>query len=352
MLRSAFALAILATLAACSRSSPAPVVYGSPPITLPSASAGQRVVAADGDTVFALARKYDVPVRDLIEVNGLAPPYRLQTGRALLIPAAQTHLVQPGETIYSLSRRYGVDMREVARANHVAPPYGLRVGERLRVPRGAAPEPVATVVVARPEPPAPAVKPAPPGAVGVTELPPPAAMAPAPILPPAPAVPPANETAAVAPPPAAIPERAGRAFLWPVTGKVVSRFGSKPGGLQNDGINIAAPKGAPVRAAENGVVVYAGNELRGFGNLLLVRHSDGWVSAYAHNEQLLVDRGAPVKRGQVIAKVGSTGSVTAPQLHFELRQGVNAVDPLRYLGKPEGPAVSATGGPGDRPGPG
>jgi murein DD-endopeptidase MepM/ murein hydrolase activator NlpD len=101
--------------------------------------------------------------------------------------------------------------------------------------------------------------------------------------------------------------------------------------LHNDGINIAAPKGTPVRAADNGVVVYVGNELRGFGNLVLIKHADNWVTAYAHNETTLVSRGDKVKRGQAIARVGNSGSVAEPQLHFEIRQGTRAVDPMGLL---------------------
>ncbi|MEX2201722.1 MAG: M23 family metallopeptidase, partial [Dongiaceae bacterium] len=141
-----------------------------------------------------------------------------------------------------------------------------------------------------------------------------------------------TQTAAVDPMLIEPAARSSGTFLWPVNGKVVSEFGAAADGLHNDGINIAAPRGTPVRAAENGVVVYSGNELRGFGNLLLVRHADGFVSAYAHNESLLVERGATVERGQTIARVGSSGSVTSPQLHFELRRGTEAVDPREYLG--------------------
>ena len=112
---------------------------------------------------------------------------------------------------------------------------------------------------------------------------------------------------------------------------MVSTFGAKPGGLHNDGINIAAERGAPVRAAGDGIVAYAGNELRGFGELVLIRHDDGWVTAYGHNEDLLVDRGETVERGQIIGRVGATGSVSSPQLHFEIRKGIEAVDPLEYL---------------------
>jgi murein DD-endopeptidase MepM/ murein hydrolase activator NlpD len=116
-----------------------------------------------------------------------------------------------------------------------------------------------------------------------------------------------------------------------VQGRIVSDFGPKPGGLHNDGINISAARGAPIHAAENGVVVYAGNELRGFGNLLLVRHADGWVTAYGHCDQLLVRRGQQVRRGQAIARVGSTGNVRTPQLHFEVRRGTRPVNPNEFL---------------------
>ena len=134
---------------------------------------------------------------------------------------------------------------------------------------------------------------------------------------------------------AAIPPRSGRAFAWPLRGRVISDYGPKPGGLQNDGVNIAAPQGTPFHAAENGVVVYAGNELRGFGNLILIRHADGWVTAYAHANEILVPRGEQVRRGQVIGKVGATGNVNAPQLHFEIRRGARAVDPREFLARVE-----------------
>ena len=117
----------------------------------------------------------------------------------------------------------------------------------------------------------------------------------------------------------------------PVRGPVLSGFGAKAKGLRNDGINIAAQRGAPVMAAEHGVVAYAGNELRGFGNLLLIKHANGWITAYAHNDTLLVRRGDRVERGQRIATVGATGNVRSPQLHFELRRGRIAEDPEKHL---------------------
>jgi murein DD-endopeptidase MepM/ murein hydrolase activator NlpD len=120
-------------------------------------------------------------------------------------------------------------------------------------------------------------------------------------------------------------------FRWPVRGRVIAAFGPKPSGLQNDGINLAVPEGTPIKAAEDGVVAYAGNELKGYGNLVLVRHANGFVTAYANASDILVKRGEAVKRGQVIAHSGQTGNVTSPQLHFEIRKGATPVDPAQYL---------------------
>ena len=142
------------------------------------------------------------------------------------------------------------------------------------------------------------------------------------------------EPVVAAPPAGPPPPRAGKTFLWPLRGRVIATFGEQGKGLHNDGINIQAPRGTPIKAAENGVVRYAGNEIRGFGNLLLIRHAGGYMTAYAHADTLLVKRGDTVHRGQVIARVGATGSATEPQLHFEIREGSQPVDPTRYLGSP------------------
>lgn len=120
-------------------------------------------------------------------------------------------------------------------------------------------------------------------------------------------------------------------FVWPVNGTVISTFGSGLNGERNDGINIAAPSGTPIHAAASGTVTYAGNELKGYGNLLLIKHADGYVTAYAHADRLLVSRGDFVAKGQVIGYAGTTGDVTSPQLHFEIRNGVTPVNPERYL---------------------
>jgi murein DD-endopeptidase MepM/ murein hydrolase activator NlpD len=121
------------------------------------------------------------------------------------------------------------------------------------------------------------------------------------------------------------------AFRWPVRGRVITSFGPKANGQQSDGIDLAVPEGTAVRAAEDGVVAYAGNELKGYGNLILIRHGNGFVTAYAHASEIMVKRNDTVRRGQVIAKSGQTGNVTSPQLHFEIRKGSSPVDPAQFL---------------------
>ena len=127
-------------------------------------------------------------------------------------------------------------------------------------------------------------------------------------------------------------DRAGATdFRWPVRGRIISGFGKKASGERNDGINLAVPEGTSVKAAEDGEVIYSGNELKSYGNLILIRHDNGWVSAYAHNSELKVRRGDKIRRGQIVALSGMSGGVTTPQVHFELRKDATPVDPLSYL---------------------
>jgi murein DD-endopeptidase MepM/ murein hydrolase activator NlpD len=120
-------------------------------------------------------------------------------------------------------------------------------------------------------------------------------------------------------------------FVWPVQGRIISDYGTTANGQRNDGINIATQYGQPIRAAAGGTVTYAGNELKGYGNLVLIKHDDGYVTAYAHAQKLTVQRGARVGAGDVIGYAGDTGDVTSPQLHFEIRHGVKPVNPRPLL---------------------
>ncbi len=257
-----------------------------------------RVIRVNkGDTLYALSRAHNIPVRDLIKANNLRAPYDLAVGQRLNLPVAHVHTVQKGETGYSISRQYGVTVSALMTENKVKYPYRLSVGQKLTLPGGAELKTAANTSSSASTPSSTARRQA---------------------------VRPAVSSAAA-------PPRSGTGFHWPVEGKIASRYGPKQGGLHNDGINILAKQGSPVHASESGVVVYASNALEGYGNLLLVRHQGGWMTAYAHNERLLVRPGQKVGKGEVIARVGTTGSVTVPQLHFEIRKGRQALDPLKYL---------------------
>jgi murein DD-endopeptidase MepM/ murein hydrolase activator NlpD len=236
------------------------------------------------------------------------------------------HRVRAGETIYGIAKQHNVDAYTLINVNRLIPPFYLSEGQRLVIPQPGSGMASGAVVAARP----------PASASGAASSPPEDARE-APKQQAAREASPSPRTAA---PLTKMPQEAG-GFIWPIEGRLLSEFGAKGGGLYNDGINIAGRTGASVRAAESGVVAYAGNEVRGFGNMLLIKHDGGWVTAYAHNDALLVERGDRVKRGQVIARVGSTGSVDQPQLHFEIRKGKKAVDPLDHLPRP---SAAATGG--------
>lgn len=287
------------------------------PRSLPIPASGQ-VDVAPGDTVYSIARRYDVTMRDVIDANRLEAPFLLQVGQSLRLPPPRVYTVSPGDTIYSVSRRFGVDMRTLVSMNGLAVPYQVTAGRQLKMPVRGAPNAAASRTAASTT------------ATGAIEL------VPLPRPRPGEADSGASARLAVANPSGRSyslrpPSREGKRFLWPVRGRVISNFGPREGGLHNDGINIAAPKGVPILAADSGVVAYAGKELRGFGNLLLIKHADGWTTAYAHAHRILVKRGDRVKRGQTIGTIGSSGGVTRPQLHFELRQGARAIDPRREL---------------------
>jgi murein DD-endopeptidase MepM/ murein hydrolase activator NlpD len=252
------------------------------------------------------------------------------------------HLVLPGETLSEVAEHYRTPLATLANLNDVAPPYRVYAGQVLDIPSvtlqaspaSADTKPRTASIVAR-ELPAPEARPQPVQvasmavdgvalAVRPVETGSRRALAPTPM--PRRAVEATRLAAQKSPPPLS-----GDGFLWPVQGSITSPFGAKPSGARNDGINIRATEGTPVRAAENGVVVYAGDEIPGYGRMLLISHADGLTTAYAHNAKLLVAVGAVVERGQTVATVGRTGDVTSPQLHFELRDGKEPLDPLAYL---------------------
>jgi murein DD-endopeptidase MepM/ murein hydrolase activator NlpD len=455
LVRAAAAALLCALLAACNQSgrprnavAPKPA----PAIAVPAVPAadfgkviGGAYIVAPGDTLAAVSRRTDTPIRSLIDMNNLQPPYALAAGMRLSLQQRSQYVVQQGDTLSGLAKRYGTSEGTLAAINNLQPPYVVRPGQRISIPgenesanlpatSAAAvppPTPVGSVTsaplsipataptsttpasttttpasttpastlpsttatttpaasgsgISAQSLPAPAGTatplPAPAPTATTTTLPKPTTQTTMSPLPPAPK--PVEAQASALPAPAAVPTtpvtpppatttttattttkpivtapkpaapatvapdtetqaamQAGPAagsgkgpFVWPVQGKVISTFGSSKDGTKNDGINIAAPAGAPVVAAADGTVAYAGNELRGFGNMILLRHDGGYVTAYAHNASLLVKKGDKVKRGQTIARVGATGAVFGPQLHFEIRKGTEPLDPMSFLG--------------------
>lgn len=293
---------------------------------------GQPVTVAQGETIESLSLRYNVPEAALMQANGLTRNSSLRPGQRIVIPrratlvgpkmatpatkpaapagkSSLTHVVAPGETLMALSRKYKKSPREIAAANGFKYDYALRIGDKVVIPGVAATAKPAPQVAAAPPAPKPQVVASAPAQPAV-RMHSPAAEA-------------TEQTASTG--------NGTPHFRWPVRGRVISGFGPMTNGQQNDGINLAVPEGTAVRAAEDGVVAYSGNELKGYGNLILVRHSNGFVTAYAHASELMVKKGDNVRRGQVIARSGATGTVQAPQLHFEIRKGSVPVDPMQFL---------------------
>ena len=297
---------------------------------------GTTIIVGTSDTLELLSRRYNVSAAAIMQANGYKGPRALSPGQQLIIPhpaavaaaappapalaaptskpvaAASVHIVNHGDTLLSIARRNHVSVPELAKANNLAPSAKLSLGMKLTVPSAK----TAAVAAALP------------AATPVTQV---AAAEPVQKARLAQSAPSADEPKIESPVKAAEATGALPTFRWPVRGKVITAYGAKANGKSNDGINLAVPEGTPVKAADDGVVAYSGNELKGYGNLVLVRHANGYVTAYAHASELLVKRGDTIKRGQVIAKSGQSGEVQSPQLHFEIRKGSSPVDPLQFL---------------------
>jgi murein DD-endopeptidase MepM/ murein hydrolase activator NlpD len=310
-----------------------------------SGQGGTTIIVGTSDTLDSLSRRYNVSSAAILQANGYKGPRALSPGQQLIIPrptaaaaaaplaapaskpiastsaASSVHVVNRGDTLLSIAHRNHVPVAELAKANSLDPQAKLKLGMKLTVPgakTAAAAQPAAGV-----QPVTASMPPATKLASATGDPPQKVRLAQATTTP--------VEISAETPIKASEATGALPTFRWPVRGKVITSYGAKTNGKANDGINLAVPEGTPVKAAEDGVVAYSGNELKGYGNLVLVRHSNGYVTAYAHASELLVKRGDAIKRGQIIAKSGQSGEVGSPQLHFEIRKGSSPVDPLQFL---------------------
>ena len=236
-----------------------------------------EVVVASGDTLYSLSRKYSVPVNDLAVMNKLTPPFILKVGQKIRVPnLARVAVKSTGKTtvkVVEKSKKSSVEPKSVQKKANAKKSEAKVVTKRSEKKISSDPS---------------------------KKLP-------------------------------KINARSSSKFSWPVRGKILSNYGAKNNGLFNDGINIGATRGAVVGAAENGVVAYAGNEVKGMGNLIIIQHDGGWMTVYAHMDSLAVRRGTRVNVGQKIGTVGASGKVDSPQLHFEIRKGTKAYNPSNYL---------------------
>jgi murein DD-endopeptidase MepM/ murein hydrolase activator NlpD len=275
-------------------------------------------VVKPGDTLRSIGNRTGAGSEAIARANRIEPPFDVRTGQRLKIPGGRYHLVRQGQTGVAIARAYGVGWSTLADLNDIQPPYILRNGQRLLLPSAAetaqmSPEQRAQAFSLNIDDLATGSEPA----IPAHETPKQATATPRKPL---------HTDVAVATPSAFT----GR-FQWPLTGEIIGKFGPAGDGRRNDGINIAAERGEEIHAAADGVVAYAGSAIAVYGGLILIKHGDGWITAYGHAEQLLVTRGQSVKRGEVIGRAGATGSVNKPQLHFEIRNKRTPVDPLRYL---------------------
>jgi len=315
-----------------------------------SGQGGTTIIVGTSDTLDTLAHRYNVSPAAILQANGYKGPRAMSPGQQLIIPhqtdvvaapalaapaskavaaasaAPPVYVVNHGDTLLGIARRNHVSVTELARANSLDPSAKLKLGIKLTVPgaKTAAVGPAAQPAAVAAAQPAAALAPPATKMAAATGGPQQSARL-------AQATTKVDDTSAEAPIKATEATGALPTFRWPVRGKVITSYGAKTNGKANDGINLAVPEGTPVKAAEDGVVAYSGNELKGYGNLVLVRHANGYVTAYAHASELLVKRGDTIKRGQIIAKSGQSGEVGSPQLHFEIRKGSTPVDPLQFL---------------------
>lgn len=259
-----------------------------------NASNQNIAVIQPGDNLYNIAQEHNSSVRDLIDANDLEPPYILQIGSKLILPNTKYHKVEEGDNLYKISRLYGMNMNNLIDINNLEEPYNIIIGSKLKVSNSSFKKSNNRRVEAE--------------NLSV----------------------PSSKKRPVKSAQVKLPYKNNK-FIWPVKGKVISSFGQKPGGLYNDGINIKANESDPVKSVEDGLVAYVGNELRGYGNLIIVKHSGGWISAYAHLKKTKVKIGDKVKQGDEIALVGSTGNVDFAQLYFGIRKGREAVNPKSYL---------------------
>ncbi len=255
-----------------------------------------------GDNLYSISRKLNLSISSLITINKIAPPYKIFPKQNLILPKQSFHRVKKGETLYSISRRYQTDVYSISKLNNIKNINSINEGQQLTI--------YADIKIATQNNNRSNVN-----KFNIKK----------------------NDTKKLLESKKKSNQNLKKnfsknsKFIWPVKGKLISKYGKSSDGFFNDGININTKLNQEVGASNDGIIIYSGNEIPGYGNLVLIKHSQNWITAYAHLGKVSIEKGDKVKKGQIIGLVGKTGNVGKPQLHFEIRKGKEAVNPLNYL---------------------
>ena len=251
---------------------------------------GQRTITVyEGDSLYSISKREGVSIKSIIKANKLEPPFTLYKGDRLIIAKPKVHIVKKGHTLYDIANCYEVSISDIMKINQLKNNDKIYLGDKLLIPLYDNTNQTNCNNITK---------------VTITKE--------------------VNKTSEKK-------KNNNYSYMWPVKGKIISKFGLLAKGLRNDGINISADIGNPVLAIESGKIVYAGNEIQAFGNLILIKHHNDKTSAYAHLDKINVKKGESVNKGQIIALVGNSGKVSIPQLHFEIRDKDGPLDPLKFL---------------------
>lgn len=289
----------------------------------------EKLVIQEGQTLYSIAKNHDITLGDLIEYNNLHEPYHLKTGEVLKIPYPNFHEVKEGESINTIAGIYDVKVEEIAKLNNLKFPYDVYLGDKIKIAKNSNNTNTPTAINQSPPQELAAKNPTidktKPSRSNISSN----------------QIEPTHNTSANKNSITKNPHldadsnhqssSKNNDFCWPLKGKVIAHFGPQSKGLFNDGINIKAQEGQKVVAAQDGIIAYIGNELKGYGNLVIIKHDQGWITAYAHLKEYSVRRGDKILRGQKIGLAGNSGKVKSPQLYFGLRKGRDAVNPENYL---------------------
>ena len=245
-----------------------------------------------GDNLFSISRRFNISIQELIKVNKIREPYKIFPNQSIFIPQNQKHIVVKGQTLYSISRFYETTVFTLAKYNNIKNVNNINVGKELIIPKRS--EKIKKIKSKKWD-----------SNFKKKKI--------------------ENNKNVI------LRDKKTSKFIWPVKGKLLSKYGKSKEGFYNDGINIDSKKGTKVMSSQAGKVIYCGNEIPGYGNLILIKHSKNWITAYAHLNEVFTEKGKNVSKGEIIGSVGNTGNVRSPQLHFEIRKGKESVNPLKLL---------------------